>query len=99
MLCRKRREEGGLYRLDGEQRGLTGADGGHGATGHRGHGRGHGGVQGGAESVKMLSEQQTVVNNSGGLWCSSSRLTAVFVLHDGYRASARMGACLAGCWS
>ena len=57
MLCRKRAARVGFYKLDERVRVVTVADGDHGATGHRGHGRGHGWAQGVVASVTSVLEQ------------------------------------------
>ena len=64
-VCRKRREEGGLYKLDGVLRSVTDDDGDYGDKGHQGQGRGHGEVQGAQSIVIRVPAQEEVVKHSG----------------------------------
>ena len=98
VVCRKRREEGGLYRLDGVLRSVTDDDGDHGDKGHRGHGRGHGGVQGAQSIVMRVPAQEEVVKHSGLVTRPSSSTATVVELHGGYRSSAREWACPSASW-
>ena len=84
MVCSIRRERVGFYSLEGVLRIVIHDDGGHGDQGHRGHGRGHGGVQGAQSIIMKLAEQQTVVKNS---WSGHA---PVIVHGDGRRAARRL---------
>ena len=90
--------EAGLYRLHGVLRSVTADDGEHGDKGHRGHGRGHGCDQEGAESVMSVLEQGTVVKHSCLVTLPSSATAAIGELHGGDRSSAREWACPSSSW-
>ena len=83
VLCRKRREEGGLYSLLEHLREVTGDERRGRATGDQRHGRGHGWVLGVRAIVMSGFAQEEVVKHSGAGHSFCGTVTVVVDDHDG----------------